>query len=313
VNEWVNSSRAAAGGEDGWSLIEVAALLGEDKATEIFTMLRELKEAALAGLRFLATAVFRIALLVVFGNLIWHSWALINPSAAVDREKLLGLLNFWCLLLGLTWATQSTLHRRPSPAGIPPAGTAAQARPHTDTEKDTIAAHEAGHLAASWFHPDGWQPQRLTLANTATLDYAGCVEYDPAPNSLTPSRPLFSYIVATMAGLVAEQLLLHDTSTGATHDIDLSRGYAEWLVGARAFNRSGRRWRSVDEVLDAAQQAADELLSPHRDQLQALAEALRDRIPTTGRAWIDGHPLTDLLHTHLGPPAWAKARTARRG
>ena len=149
---------------------------------------------------------------------------------------------------------------------------------------DRIAVHEAGHAAAaillgaspnvsiSLFHP--------AQGNAATF-------FEPPVEAVT-RKVVEHRIAVALAGRAAERVLLGEVSAGADSDICLARRLAiaavtEWgLSSSSRITSVGKRShpahrREADQMLDAANASALDLMREHKLQVRAIADALIKR------------------------------------
>jgi cell division protease FtsH len=169
-------------------------------------------------------------------------------------------------------------------------------------ERKRTAYHEAGHAIVGMLTP-GADPVRkvsiiprgITLGVTLSAPEADRFSYD---------RPyLFGKIKVALGGRVAEELVYNEITTGAQNDIKQATELARNMVGAwgmsdvigpvtviteegqlplpGATDISPQTRQLVDEevrhLIEQAHEQVTELMSTHRDQLEALAAALLER------------------------------------
>jgi cell division protease FtsH len=159
-------------------------------------------------------------------------------------------------------------------------------------ELEVIAHHEAGHVLAAELCPTHQKAQRVTIL--ARGDAGGLALYGSEDRALTSQQHLHERMVVAMAGRAAEQISFGVISSGAANDLEQVDRMAREAIERLGFSRrvgqiisssgpnptplSGETRRAIDEevrrMIDAAYDDAVGLLSDHRDELEALANAL---------------------------------------
>jgi cell division protease FtsH len=181
-----------------------------------------------------------------------------------------------------------------------------------DGELEVIAWHEAGHALAAELCPTHTKAQRVTIL--ARGDAGGLALYGNQDRALTSQQHLHERMVVAMAGRAAEQIRFGIISSGAANDLEQVNNMAREAVerlgfsprvgqivssaGPRQVPLSGETRRAIDEeigrMVDAAYADAVALLTDHRDELDALAEAL------VAREQVDRGEIEELLSTVQG-------------
>ncbi|MGE0028824.1 MAG: ATP-dependent metallopeptidase FtsH/Yme1/Tma family protein [Thermoleophilia bacterium] len=198
-----------------------------------------------------------------------------------------------------------------------------------DGELEVIAWHEAGHCLAAELCPTHQKAQRVTIL--ARGDAGGLALYGNEDRALTSQQHMHERMVVAMAGRAAEQIRFGIISSGAANDLEqvntMAREAVERLgfsprvgqivssAGPRQVPLSGETRRAIDEeigrMVDAAYADAVALLTDHRDELDALAEAL------VAREQVDRGEIEDLLRSVQGGgrrlPTRADALPTSRG
>ncbi len=175
-------------------------------------------------------------------------------------------------------------------------------------EKRIVAYHEAGHAIAGWFleHTDPVVKVSIVPRGFAALGYA---QYLPEERYLYTREALMDRMVMAMGGRVAEELVFGKISTGAQNDLEritklayamvVDYGMSEEL-GYISFNLSNRAdgpffdkpysedtARRIDEevhrIIEEVRSRAREILTMHREKLEALAQALLKKEVLTAR------------------------------
>ncbi|MEA4935557.1 MAG: ATP-dependent zinc metalloprotease FtsH [Paludibacter sp.] len=96
----------------------------------------------------------------------------------------------------------------------------------TQSEKKSIAYHEAGHATISWMLEHASPLVKVTIVPRG--EALGAAWYLPEERQLTNREHLLDEMCATLGGRAAEELFLNQTSTGAINDLErvTKRAYA---------------------------------------------------------------------------------------
>ncbi|ULQ57752.1 ATP-dependent zinc metalloprotease FtsH [Flavihumibacter rivuli] len=166
------------------------------------------------------------------------------------------------------------------------------------TEKTIIAYHEAGHAVTSWYLPHVDPLSKVSIIPRGKA--LGAAWYLPEERQLRTELELTEKLSATLGGRAAEQLVFGEVTSGALDDLEKVTKEAYKMVAYLGFNEkigqvsfydstgtyesslqkaySEATGRLIDEevrkLVDKAYQAALELLTEHRPQLEALAQFL---------------------------------------
>ena len=179
-----------------------------------------------------------------------------------------------------------------------------------EKDKKQTAYHEAGHAVASKnletqdkVHQVSIIPRGRAGGFTMSLP-----DHDKAYIS---KREMIEDIVTMMGGRVAEEMIFGEINTGASSDIQRATKVATEMVtkygmsdklGSRTFGSNeeifiGRDYghaqeysdataalidEEIDKIIAAAYKQCQELLKAHRDELEAVAQALIEKEVLTG-------------------------------
>ncbi|WP_371177442.1 ATP-dependent zinc metalloprotease FtsH [Buchananella felis] len=184
------------------------------------------------------------------------------------------------------------------------AGPQKRTRVMNDVEKRITAYHEAGHaLAAAALRYTDPVTKVTILPRGRALGYTMVL---PTEDRYSTTRnELLDKLVYALGGRVAEELVFHDPTTGASNDLEKATATARKMVthygmsasvglvklgepeqNARFFGGQGRDYSDavaaqvdaeVRALMDAAHAEAWEILTQYRDVLDALAAALLER------------------------------------
>jgi cell division protease FtsH len=182
-------------------------------------------------------------------------------------------------------------------------------------ERTRIAYHEGGHAIVAAALGDGDEVHRVSILDGGGLGATGIQRKE---ESLYTADQLYERLVATMAGLAAEELVLGQLSTGAEGDLEEATEIARDMIGRFGFSGRVGRMRllagdvevylggesqmndlaeethrefdvEVRELLSRAERTALEVLRSHRTGLDALVERL------LADETIEGAPLAAML------------------
>jgi cell division protease FtsH len=164
----------------------------------------------------------------------------------------------------------------------------------TEQEKRVVAYHEAGHALCSELLPSVEQVHRISvIPRGQALGYT--LNLPEEDRYLKTKEELFDYLVVLLGGRVTEQTVFGSVTTGAAddlkkvHEISLSMvteyGMGTALQSKRVptgdYSVSDATRRMVDEeqqeIADLAHRRALQLISEHRELLDALALTLLDQ------------------------------------
>ncbi len=192
-------------------------------------------------------------------------------------------------------------------------------------EKKIIAFHESGHALVGYYLPNADNPYKISIVARGMA--GGFTRYLPDEDRHLMSRSQFQDMLAAMlGGLVAEELVLGETTTGPEDDIGKATRIARKMVtqwgmseklGPRTFGRKeemiflGREISEqrdysekvaeeiddeVHRLIDKAYHTAKQVLTDHRDKLEDVAN--RILVDET----IEGDDLTALIEAPVGQP-----------
>lgn len=96
----------------------------------------------------------------------------------------------------------------------------------TESEKKSIAYHEAGHATISWMLEHASPLFKVTIVPRG--EALGAAWYLPEERQLTNKEHLLDEMCSTLGGRAAEEIFLNQTSTGAINDLErvTKRAYA---------------------------------------------------------------------------------------
>jgi len=166
-------------------------------------------------------------------------------------------------------------------------------------EKEIIAFHEAGHAICGWFLEYASPLVKVTIVprGVGTLGYA---QYLPKEEYITRTEALLDRMTMTLGGRAAEKIVFDKISTGAQNDLDQVTKMAYSMVSVFGMNEkvgnvsfyamsqdnfnkpySDETATLIDDevrkVIDKQYQAAQDLLTDKRKELNILAQQLLEK------------------------------------
>ena len=168
-------------------------------------------------------------------------------------------------------------------------------------EKKVIAYHEAGHASVSWLLEHAHPLVKVTIVPRGNS--LGAAWYLPEERQITTTEQLMDEICAALGGRVAEEITFGAISTGALSDLEkiTKQSYAmvtifglnERIGNVSFYDSSGQQEytfnkpysektaEAIDEevrkMIDSAYKRTKELLSNHKEQLNAVAARLLEK------------------------------------
>ena len=163
-------------------------------------------------------------------------------------------------------------------------------------EKKTIAFHEAGHAAVSWFKEYASPLVKVTIVPRGRS--LGAAWYLPEERQLTTTEQMVHEMCAALGGRAAEEIIFGEISTGALSDLEKVTKQAYAMVSLYGLNNkignisfydsSGRdsftkpyseaTAKTIDEevsnLIETCYKEAKKILNKHKPKLIQLAESL---------------------------------------
>jgi len=194
----------------------------------------------------------------------------------------------------------------------------------SDKEKERVAYHEAGHAVLAYVLEEADPVHKVTILPTGMA--LGVTQQLPMEERhIYPRQAIEDSLAVRMGGRVAELLVYGDLSTGAANDLvgntELARKMVrEWgmseEIGPMAWGSQGQVFLGedlmhtrdysedtsrviddeVERILREQEERAFDLLSRHRDGLDALAQALLEQ------ETVDGAQVGRLVDQANGGP-----------
>lgn len=168
----------------------------------------------------------------------------------------------------------------------------------TDSEKRSIAIHEAGHATISWFTEHANPLVKVSIVPRGRS--LGAAWYLPEERAITTKEEMLDEMCATLGGRAAEELFIGKVSTGAMNDLErvtksaygmiAFAGMSDKLPNICYYNNNEYSFQKPysettakimdDEVLrmiNEQYQRAKEILTEHKDGHAQLAQLLVER------------------------------------
>jgi cell division protease FtsH len=168
----------------------------------------------------------------------------------------------------------------------------------TQSEKRTIALHEAGHATISWFLQYANPLVKVTIVPRGQA--LGAAWYMPEERQITTKEELLDEICATLGGRAAEELCTGRISTGAMNDLETVTkraygmiayaGMGENLPNLCYYNNQEYQFQKpysdktadlidndVKALIAQEYERAKQVLQEHREGHAELAQILMDR------------------------------------
>lgn len=170
----------------------------------------------------------------------------------------------------------------------------------TKEERRRVAYHEAGHAVAGWFLENSDPLLKITII-PRSKGALGFAQYLPSEISLYTKEQLLDMIKTALGGRIAEEIFYESVTTGASDDINKVTQIAHGLVqtygmtkniglvgygsmgGEESFQKpysDETNWEIDEEVRRIVQeqyQLTKELLTKHKDKMQALGDTLLEK------------------------------------
>jgi len=206
------------------------------------------------------------------------------------------------------------------------AGPERRSRVISKKEREIIAYHEAGHALVGYMLPNADPPYKISIVSRGMA--GGFTRFLPEEDRHLYSRSQFQdMLAATLGGLVAEELVFGESTTGPQDDLERATRLARQMVtqwgmserlGPRTFGRkeelvflgreiseqrnySEKVAEEIDEevrqIIDKAYHTAKRILTENRDRLDAIVNTLLEE------ETIEGEALTAVLSGAAKAPA----------
>ena len=218
------------------------------------------------------------------------------------------------------------------------AGPERRSRVISKKEREIIAYHEGGHALVGYLLPNADPPYKISIVSRGMA--GGFTRFLPEEDRHLYSRSQFQDMLAAMlGGLVAEEMVFGEATTGPQDDLDRATRLARQMVtqwgmserlGPRTFGRkeemvflgreiseqrnySEKVAEEIDEevrqIIDRAYHTAKKLLTDNREKLNAIVTVLLEEETIEGEALaavLSGTGLPGKTHTEDEMPPTTK-------
>ena len=205
------------------------------------------------------------------------------------------------------------------------AGPERKSRVISQKEREITAYHEGGHALIGFMLPNADPPYKISIIARGMA--GGFTRFLPEEDRHFHTRSqLLDRLSAMLGGLVAEELVFGESSTGPSDDLEKATRIARQMVthwgmserlGPRTFGRkeemiflgreisetrnySEKVAEEIDEevrqIIDKAYHTAKKLITEHRDRLDTIVKSLLEE------ETIEGDALAAVLNGHDVPP-----------
>ncbi len=170
----------------------------------------------------------------------------------------------------------------------------------TNTEKNSIATHEAGHASVSWLLQYANPLVKVTIVPRGKA--LGAAWYLPEERQLTTKEQLLDEMCSLLGGRAAEEVCFSTISTGALNDLERATkmaysmvvyyGMSDKLSNISYFDSSRGDYsftkpysektaelidQEVKAIVDEQYNRAKEIITTHREQHKELADLLVEK------------------------------------
>ena len=177
----------------------------------------------------------------------------------------------------------------------------AQPVSYTQSERQQIATHEAGHATVAYFGAPGRRLDVLSIIKRS--EALGMLAHSEKEERFTRSRSECEALLrVAMGGLVAEEAFFGEAGTGVSGDLAGATRLAAQMVGAYGMGGSmisleasaghadlvskvlsdESTRKALEDLLQSARQAAKGVISSQRRVVEALRDALLERDELVG-------------------------------
>ena len=184
------------------------------------------------------------------------------------------------------------------------AGPAKKSRKYTDKEKRLVATHEAGHAVVGLFLDGADIVQKVTIIPRGVAGGYNLMTPKEDTMFVATKKELLAQITGLLGGRVAEEVVLHEISTGASNDLEKVTKIAKSMVNEYGMSDTigpvqydsdsssvflGRDYTSnknysdnvayeidqeVRRIVNECYENAKKIIVKHRKELENIADAL---------------------------------------
>lgn len=163
--------------------------------------------------------------------------------------------------------------------------------PMTEDELTIASIHEAGHAVCCHFLPGIQEMKKIQIGGLGEKNLGGAVFFKDASTHLVRESVFKNIIAGRLGGVIAEKIVLEESSCGSEHDLIAASAIARDMVtllgmGKRIGLCSLAELQSffredletdIRDILNECQQLCEKTLTEHREILEKLAAELRNK------------------------------------
>ncbi|MFO0818162.1 MAG: ATP-dependent zinc metalloprotease FtsH [Pirellulales bacterium] len=147
------------------------------------------------------------------------------------------------------------------------AGLEKKQRVMNDDEKVRVAYHEAGHALVAYSLPNTDPVHKVSIIPRGLAALGYTLQRPEGDRYLMTQSELESRVQVLLAGTIAEEIIFHDISTGASNDLERSTEIARSMVMQFGMSRLGRvNYRESNQSAFLAAAGGEERLRSHSEQ-----------------------------------------------
>ncbi|OGO46593.1 MAG: cell division protein FtsH [Chloroflexi bacterium RBG_16_64_32] len=240
-----------------------------------------------------------------------HTMAKQTPG--FSGADLANLVNEACILAARRGKKKVTMPEFDEAVDRVIAGPERKSRVISQKERELIANHEAGHALVGYLLPNADPPYKISIVSRGLA--GGFTRFLPEEDRHLYTKTQFQgMLAATLGGIVAEQTVFGESTTGPQDDLEKATRLARQMVtqwgmserlGPRTFGRKeemiflGREISEqrnysekvaeeiddeVRKIIEQAYKTASDLLTKHRDKLDQIVRFLLEEETIEGEA-----------------------------
>ena len=240
-----------------------------------------------------------------------HTMAKQTPG--FSGADLANLVNEACILAARRGKKKVTMPELDEAVDRVIAGPERKSRVISQKERELIANHEAGHALVGYLLPNADPPYKISIVSRGLA--GGFTRFLPEEDRHLYTKTQFQgMLAATLGGIVAEQTVFGESTTGPQDDLEKATRLARQMVtqwgmserlGPRTFGRKeemiflGREISEqrnysekvaeeiddeVRKIIEQAYKTASDLLTKHRDKLDQIVRFLLEEETIEGEA-----------------------------
>jgi cell division protease FtsH len=165
------------------------------------------------------------------------------------------------------------------------AGLEKKQRVMNDDEKVRVAYHEAGHALVAYSLPNTDPVHKVSIIPRGLAALGYTLQRPEGDRYLMTQSELESRVQVLLAGTIAEEIIFHDISTGASNDLERSTEIARSMVMQFGMSRLGRvNYKESNQSAFLAAAGGEERLRSHSEQTAAAIGQLRKMLGITSLA-----------------------------